>query len=395
MHSIGIDHQRTLSIICLREGPLPFAKRRSVGDGLRHIIPNIAQDEQLWGSQALTNQNVGSMWSKLFTESTWSTDDEARFFWRGLSKRLYTFLGQMTPTINNGFRTIVCLPATNYQVETEQVLSLCKQVDLSDTTIIPAIDTVLCRWLAERPLLQGRCTIVAVMVGDTSVDVRAYRLNTPGRPYPYFASASQIVSIEKTGLAWWADKLLSLIAERMDEGLPARLLLGLHDAAVEFGVYLSRAQPSQLISWTGPLQGRLFTPLQVTRNECASWTEVTSLTSRLPAIIRDVTQRVSDANRPDILLIGGIGALWPFPRDAMLETLGAENIWQSATPYEDGAWGAACWPEIGEPYQEVLELKYEILPPAPISQSILPFNTQRNRMSANIPADELPPWEQD
>jgi len=56
-----------------------------------------------------------------------------------------------------------------------------------------------------------------------------------------------------------------------------------------------------------------------------------------------------------MLLIGGVGAAWPFAKDVAMQLVAEAKIWQSPTPQEDGAWGAACWPEVAEEYVDILQ----------------------------------------
>lgn len=357
MNAIGIDYQRTLAVICLREGPCATAKIRSVGDGLRHLIPTAVLDEETWGSNALISSHPNRLWGKDYpTDEPWLEEKGAVLFWRGLYRRLYTYLGRMQPDSRNGYRTVISLPAAGYESADEQIRHFCQAAGLSDITTIPLTDAILCRWMTEQAHSESDERVVAVTaIGDTSSSVRAYRIQYRGAKYPGILSASQIVSLSEIGQAWWIQNILTLLEEHINQALPFEEELGLRDAAIELGMRLGRVAPSQPVAWIGPLQKSLFTPLEVTRQECASWPEVTRLARALPVAIRDAVLPIAERATPDILLLGAVGAAWPFAKDIARGLVSEEQIWQSLTPQEDGAWGAACWPEVGESYTDVFQ----------------------------------------
>jgi hypothetical protein len=358
MNAIGIDYQRTLCVICLREGPCSTAKIRSVGDGWRHLIPTAVLGDTQWGSGALLASNPNRLWGKdRLADDPWLDEQGAALFWRGLYRRLYAYLGYMQPTRLNGYHTVVSLPAANYEIAREQISHFCQVVGLRDTTVIPVTDAILCRWMTEQKQAESAESVVAVAaIGDTSSSVRAYRIQYRGARYPGILSASQVVSLPEIGQAWWIQKILTFVKDRTDQPLPPQYELGLRDAAIELGAQLSRVAPTQPIAWAGPLQKNLFTPLQLTRSQCSAWPEVTRFTRTLPFAIRDTVTPVAGRATPDMLLIGGVGAVWPFAKDVAMQQLVSEaKIWQSHTPQEDGAWGAACWPEVADEYADILQ----------------------------------------
>lgn len=357
MNAIGIDYQRTLCVVCLREGPCSTTKIRSVGDGWRHLIPTAVLGGTQWGSDALLASDPSRLWGKdRLADDPWLDELGAALFWQGLYRRLYAYLGYMQPTRLNGYHTVVSLPAAHYEPARKQITHFCREVGLRDTTVIPVTDAILCRWMTEQTQAETGESIVAVAaIGDTSSTVRAYRFQYRGARYPGILSASQVISLAEIGQAWWIQKILTLVNERTEQQFSLEYELGLRDAAIELGTQLSRANPTQLVAWAGPLQKNLFTPLQLTRSQCSAWPEVTRLTRILPDAIQDAVTQVANRATPYMLLIGGVGAVWPFAKDAATQLVAEAKIWQSPTPQEDGAWGAACWPEVAEEYAAILQ----------------------------------------
>jgi hypothetical protein len=356
MHAIGVDYQRTLAVICLREGPCSTAKIRSVGDGLRHLIPTAVLNEKQWGSAAMLAADPKRLCGNShLADDPWLDELGATLFWRGLYRRLYTYLGYIQPTEQSGYRLVVSLPAAGYELACEQITHFCQVVGLRDPTIIPLTDAILSRWMTEQMLATSGESVVAVAaIGDTSSSVRAYRIHAPSSGYPRILSASRIVSLAETGQAWWIQNILRSVETRLGQSPPPELELGLRDAAIELGMRLGSAAAKQAIAWAGPLQKHLFTPLQWTRQECTGWPEVSRLANALPIAIRDTVTSIEDRSTPDMLLVGGVGAVWPFARDIAIKLIAQEKIWQSFTPQEDGAWGAACWPKVGAGYTDIL-----------------------------------------
>lgn len=408
MHAIGIDYQQTLSVMCLREGPSATAKIRSVGDGRRSLIPNVVDRNGAWGSHVQSAGLTSKLYQKPTRETAWFSDEEATIFWRGLYTRLFKFLGRLEPISLNGYHTVVATQAGHYTMAVEQITRWSKNAGFSDITVIPTTDAFLCRWLSDPIAEKSQArVVVVVLVGDISVDVRAYRVEIADHvPYLSIRAASPIVVLHDTGQAWWVNRLLELIGERMHETLAQKQTSALWDAAIEFGWRISTVPSHQPVTWGGPGQAQLFTPLSLTRHECSSWSEVSRLTTRLPAAIDEAVRAITDHDQYDTVLIGGIGAIWPFAKEAITGLAKDVVIWQSMTPQEDAAWGATCWPEVGKPYQNILQLHTESdfsLPTSldlPTHVKLLPSTFQPDpypkiQIKEVVRSlDILPPWEQ-
>ncbi len=129
--------------------------------------------------------------------------------------------------------------------------------------------------------------------------------------------------------------------------------MALRDAATEFGARLGHIPEDESVEWEGPLAERMFEPLRLSRKECREWPEVAALTRQLPDVLRDAAQAVGGSERLDFVVVGGVGAMWPFAAEVAAKRA---RVWQSGFPLEDVARGAACWPEAGAPNLSMLPL---------------------------------------
>ncbi|HLV78829.1 MAG TPA: hypothetical protein VKT32_01070, partial [Chthonomonadaceae bacterium] len=153
------------------------------------------------------------------------------------------------------------------------------------------------------------------------------------------------------GQAHWTGRLLVHINDLFTEPIRPGYELALRDAALEFGARLRRAPSGRAVGWTGPLRDKLYAPLQLTPEECYAWPEAAPVMSGLPGLIRDSLSAVNHAGRPDLILVGGIGAFWPFAAEAARSS---GRVQQSESPEEDVARGAAWWPEVEAVWSDAL-----------------------------------------
>ncbi|RYX80671.1 hypothetical protein EON83_27560 [bacterium] len=358
MNAFGIDYGRALSVVCLRDGRGPRARTRLVGDGFRASIPHAvsaplsppALDEPLlWGSRALeTKAGIAALRPTDSASGPWLEQPGAVLFWRGLMRRLTAYIGRVKPLPSNGYEILVAVPTENLTRTPEDVKSLCREAGFEVVTVVPAPHALLCRWMMEAMVMpwgNGSRTVASVCVGDDSVSVCAYRVTMRGTQLPQVTASSRCFSISECGGAWWTTRLLQEVAERWRETPDIGGEMALRDAATEFGARLSRAAENEQVEWEGPLAERMFEVLRLSRRECQDWPEVAPLRRQLPDILRQAGQAVNGNGRLDLVLIGGVGAMWPFASE-IASTVGP--IWQSGFPLEDVARGAACWPEAGE-----------------------------------------------
>jgi hypothetical protein len=396
MNVFGIDYQRTLSVISLREGRNANNSPHSVGDGLRTLIPNTVLGDKLWGSRALLSVEPGRLsGSETLADGPWLDEPGASLFWRGLYRRLFSYIGRVRPTMQEGYRVVVSIQAADYQAAAEDIKQLCHIVGLNNTACIPATDALLCRWMAEQSTNEEREHLVtAIAVGDTSVLIRAYRVQCETGRFPRIVAAGQPVHLVRAGLAWWVTRVLELVHARFNEPIPLGHELALRDAVIEFGTQLGRTYPSREIEWTGLFRERMYAPVKVTLQDCKSWPEVASLHLALPAAIRDTSVAAGGGTKPDLVVLGGVGAVWPFTRSVIAAAEPKLEIWQSDNPLEDVSCGATWWPLVGEAYMDQLQQESR---PAPSRAA--EYTNRTARPSVEPPdvgidsdTDVLPPW---
>ena len=355
MSTVGIDYQQTCSVICISENDGTRTSIRSIGDGQRSLIPHIVVDEHHWGSNTLVS-SATPVFSGLNTlnEGPWLDENGDQRFWKGIYQRLYRYLGRVEPESARGYQIVLGLNAREYEQASQHLLSFSRRAGFRSITLIPSVDALLCRWIIEQGK-QGKQqrTLAVVDIGDTSLKIRAYVLNYDGFRLPIIAAASQILSLEHTGQAWWVKNLLSHMQGYTNETSPPGHEIVLRDAAIELGIQLSQSRPEQPIPWINPFPGQgVKRSLAISRYTCASWPEVTILT-QLPDMLQSALTDLSSPNQPTTLLLGGVGALWPFARDVLSKRKGVPPLWQSSTSQEDVARGAASWPAVWASYKDI------------------------------------------
>lgn len=346
MNAFGIDHGRGHTAIFLREGRGAHARLRSVGDGSRQLIPNAVAAGGLWGSRAALASEPhggGAVVKDL-------RDDEAGTlgFWRGVAGRLYAYLGRVRPSLANGYQVVVALPAGDFHARARAVRSACEQSGLDDVSVIPSTHALLSRWLVEASTeaAAGLRTVAVVAAGDGETDVAAYAVRGDGGASPNVVASSSAVCVAGAGHAAWAARVVALARSRLresDASPRAGLDFLLNESALRFGSLLSRAKEGEEVAWSDAFSGRLYSPLRLTRAEMRKWPEVARLYDELPDAIRRVALEVGKKATPGVVLIGGVGAVWPFPAEAGRGL--ARGVWRSVAPAEDVARGAAWWPE--------------------------------------------------
>lgn len=400
MNVFGIDYGRTSSVIVLREGGTAI---RSVGDGLRTVIPHSAvaspgSAAPYWGSHAaLANvpglatcaptpravpvtpsqrQNDGFLTQTPLSSETraltfahllpgpWTTEPEASLFWSGLQDRLFRYLGRMAATEANGYRVVVAISPGNQPDAPAVISRLAHGVGLQDIEIIRATDALVCRFIAspEGVRASGQTTplsVVAIALGDVATDISGYHLVLQSITNDLLGLRAERIESGFASLPFgsshWLLRLVDDVHQHLREPLPPGQELLLQDAAREFGAALGRATTDDtLVSWNGPFRDRMYSPLRLHVQDCLrDWPEANGLVRDLPERIREAARKAGSGDDvPDILLLGGAGARWPFVLEAVRQIAEQDTakkllIWQSATSDEDVARGASWWPEIG------------------------------------------------
>ena len=387
--TLGIDYQQTLLSICLREGSYQNACLRFISDGTQTLIPNLVHQEaqnQLWGSKALKSKEY-SWLTKVSSCSGLSHPNSD--IWNHIYRHLYNFLGRIAPTPENNYQLVVAPQAENHSQVAKNIERVCLTAGFKSATIISTPAAILSRWVAEyaNSEIREKKIVVVVAVGDVSTTVGAYELypNTQQSFPPfYLINASSQIYISNTGLAYWNAKLLSIVSTKLKNSITPEYNLGMRDAALEFARYLGKVDKHQLLNWNGPLKQKMYAPLDITRNHCEAWSEVSNLTLHLPKAIEQSLSAIS-SKQPDLILVGGAGAIYPFAKDTAARY---GQVWQSPNPEQDIALGAASWPEVSSSWNNPHKQK----------QTALPQNQKlpEQPLAPSEPKSKLiPPWQRE
>ena len=347
MSAIGIDFARTSTVACLRDGDWPGCRWRPIGDSARIRIPNAIDGSGRWGSLAVGTNAPDLVGGHLSLDAgPWLGSPQAQAFLHSLATRLTAFLGRVEPTVKNGYRVVIA-PETQSFDETASVIEgMCRRGAVSELdggVCIPVQRALLCRWMAESRA-EGSRTVVAVVVGDTLATAGAYEVEFGQAQRPEIVRCGAPHYLPGTGNAWWEQLVYEKIAERANAEIPAAQSLEVRDAILGMATRLRLGDRDCSIEWRGPLSDRMFQPLEIDRASMRNAREVLILSLQLPRIIGEALKSLGA--RADLVLLGGVGASWPFALEA-IETawqFGGVPVWQSANPLEDVARGAALWP---------------------------------------------------
>lgn len=393
MNTFGIDYQGTTTTIIIREGQGAIAKLRAIGDGTRQVIPTAVWEGGLWGSAAVMSGGDAAYRVPSPLTGSGAVDGAASdAFWRGLVGRLRSFLGRMAPVAENGYCVVVSLADAPDPEALAHLDRACHRAGLVHPTFIRSADALLARWLAERAGSEAEQVLLAVAVGDASLMLRAYRVAAEaGRPRVVVAGTPMV--LPQVGHAFWSAELLRQVVERTIAPLSSAPTLMVCDAALEFGARLGRVAPDVVLTFTGPFQRQMLASLRLSRRECAAWPQVAVMSLRFPKLIQQALAEL-DATAADQVLVGGIGAVWPFPYDALSEVVAPQTIWQSGDPLGDVAYGAAWWSELVALHDLELHVDADAL--MHVENGADPEVTSQTRLDMTlVHPDERPPWDRD
>jgi hypothetical protein len=372
MNVLGIDYQQTLSVLSLREGRGLSAPTTSIGDGRRVLVPHAVTAARTWGSDALSSASETCLQPlDPMHDGPWLDTPGAEVFWQGLYARLVRYLGRVKPTFANGYQTTIALQGGDWDAMASGVQRLCAQAGqpandaagLREATCIAATEALLCRWLSAPALfapvpdpdatraaarrkgeeaLPAESVVAVVAVGDSSTLVGAYRVKrAPGGQWHIAARPADLQHIA-VGLSGWQAHLLVEVSSRFREPCDANDTLELRDSALDFAWQITQASEVKELTWRGACQERMYAPLCLTRTECAHWPATQQMQASLPAALARAASALGRSVRLDRILVGGVGALWPFVGEIAGRVAPA---WSSATPQTDIAFGAAAWSE--------------------------------------------------
>jgi hypothetical protein len=392
MSTFGIDYQATLTLLALRGGS-PGSKRLTyVGDGTRTLIPNIALASGAWGSAALSAEPGDTTYRGMPGEAgAWLEEPGSSLLWRGLAGRLRHFLGGVAPTGENGYQCVVALSAAEPALAAESMRQRAGGAGLPHIDCIRAAEALLCQWLAEEGAAPKSPRTVAVVVcSDSLTSVAAFHLEpAPRGQWRLFPSDTELVLA--AGHCSWAGRVLSEVRDRRSESHIAAALrdeIALNEATLAFASRLSAADPHKAVEWQGPFREHAFTNLRIAPAECRSWPEVALLHNQLPSMVRQVAAGFSGGAAPDAVVLGGIGALWPFARDA----LGSLGGVATASHAEHAlARGAAWWPVYRENFADGVPERRALAGAADPGAS--PPAEEPGPDTPPVHPSLLPPWE--
>ncbi|MCW3096889.1 MAG: hypothetical protein JWL77_2507 [Chthonomonadaceae bacterium] len=372
MNIIGIDYQQTLSVIALREGRGVSAPTTSIGDGRRVLVPHAVTAAGTWGSDALRDASA-ACYQPLdpVHDGPWLESPAAGLFWQGLYARLVSYLGRVKPNLANGYQTTIALQGDDWQAARSGVQSLCTQAGLSkndsaglrEATFIPTTEALLCRWLSapstfapvpnpdsDRPETRKKSSeelpaeaVITVAAGDNSTLIGAYRVQRDYAGHWHISARPTALQHLSIGLSAWQTHLLSEVCSRFSEECGPDSTPELRDSALDFAWQITQAAADKELTWRGAGQERMYAPLCLTHAECARWPETQTLQTLLPPALNRAAAALGKTVRPDRILVGGVGALWPFAGEI------ADRVaptWSSSSPQTDIAFGAAAWREV-------------------------------------------------
>ncbi len=378
MNTFGVDYQPSVTVIALREEGDEGAHVALVGDGVRAQIPNAVAGTGDWGSRAAGH-------APLWTASgngAWVEEPGARLFWEGAYRRLSAYLGRLAPVRKNGYRLAIALQGSNFRTEAHTVDALARAAGFDEITVLPATHALLCRWFASRSLEPAKQkAVVAIAVGETSTLVTAFWLEWDSRGFPSIAAVSAPQAIEEAGESAWNRRLLDLVRKRLNEEPGTGFERPLREAAARYAARLSQSSAEQPVEWREIFEERLYAPLSLSYRECTAWPEFVSFSQQLPDAIRGALRAIG-SDSPELLLVGGLGSVWPF---AERIAAALAPVWRSGAAAEDVAAGATWWGELGEHPSGMLLDSMPAIEASTFAQPDLE--------SSPSPAPLIPPWE--
>jgi hypothetical protein len=353
MNAFGIDYDQVHCCVALRERCEGATMLRMVSDGARTLIPlaiagrqDVREAQIKWGSRALGHGNEAQALSRasLGVPGPWLTSPGASGFVAQLSEHLCGYLGQVNPNRENGYATVVATLAQDNQAVPE-LKSLFGGAGFGEADIIFPPQALLCDWLSR--VTEGTAlprVIVGVVIGDAAVSALAVELKvSPGSP-PSLEAVSPASWFLPVGHEHLARRVVSMVWERAGvapKESPPDAELALSDAAVGFALSMGRVRKEEVVKWMGPLANQMFTELRLQRREVESWPEPQLWMAELPCLVQDAVGGLGYGYRPELVILGGIGACWPFA-EAALEQVGFVEVLPQA--WESVARGSAWWP---------------------------------------------------
>ena len=315
MNGIGIDYQSTATILALREGSHGRHRTRLVDDGYRPVIPHAADDRGAWGTAAYLARPVNPRDSA--HTGPWLGGEETDVYWRGMRDRLFRYLGQLPPTPRGGYEVTIAVPDAERSCNALEVLGHAERAGFTQARVVSSTDALLCRWLATLPPAgEVPGTVGVITVGDRATCVAGY---DPDRPQSADCVArftrGGVIRVDGLGFCCWCEHLLNEVRRHLNEPPGVDEDLSMTDGAIEFAARLGRAGPDDVLEWTGPLHEQCFEPPAFTPRDCRRWPDVVRFAVKLRGVLRKVLPEAGSTSRCNLIVVGGLGAVWPFAAD--------------------------------------------------------------------------------
>ncbi|MCX4092346.1 hypothetical protein [Nocardia sp. alder85J] len=333
----GLDPQFTRTGLALAEGPRGgLSSTRQIGDGRRRLIPNACESGD-WGSLAaerrlarIDERSAGALVPHLLT---WRRDPLDPACLTGIGHRVRAYVGVTAQTPLEHYR--LCL--AGHEPLSAAAAAAITGAGLPAPIRVHPAEALVHRWIGDLPPgAAADTTVVAVACGETQIATGRYRVErSKQRP-----RVTVLDSACAEGGAWAVSAALARrVLLNCKQGVPPVMLLALLDGCAEFAAMLRALPPDRVATWDGPFADRMFTALGLSRAAMAQWDEVVALTRA----VRDAIRPLAAGADTPIVLVGGMGAIWPCVAEAAREF---GQVWISDDPGADIAIGAA-WSALG------------------------------------------------
>lgn len=322
MNGIGIDLNASVCRVQFGETLAGRCVHHAMSDGVRRCIPRIVGSRGSWASEAAADAALQA------------GPDAELAFWRGLQKRLRDHLGGLRPDPRDGWRVTV---ACECEPDKKTLLRDLGAVGLERCALISPTDALIAAFATstDAAAFAGR-VVVSIAVGELQAEVRAVRLGARARP----GARSACAVLAGLGHGAWRDHLRQVLYERLPQepGLSRRLAID--DSIAAYARDFAQGAADCDRAWFGAGSDQLFSEVTARRGDMREWPQVRVLEARLPLAVAAAARELGEPE-PSLIVLGGLGAGWPFVRAALPERV---PVWRSPGDEDLVAIGAAVWP---------------------------------------------------
>jgi hypothetical protein len=322
VNGIGIDFGATVCRVQVGETVAGRCVHHAMSDGVRRCIPRLAGSGGSWASGAADDATL------------LEGPDADLAFWRGLQKRLRNHLGGLRPDPRDGWRVTV---AYEGEPDTTTLRRNLTAVGFERCTLISPTDALIAAYATSPDAAQfaGR-VVVSVSIGELQGEVRAVRLGARAR----LGVQSARAVLAGLGHGVWRDHLRQVLYERLPQepGLSRRLAID--DSIAAYAREFAQGAVDQDRAWFGAGSDQLFSAVTARRGDMRQWPQVRVLEARMSLAVAAAARELGEAE-PALIVLGGLGAGWPFVRAALPDRV---PVWRSPGDEDLVAIGAAMWP---------------------------------------------------